>query len=508
MQTGENKILKKRVIIGAIVGAIAFLALLIISSITEINAWLLDVLLLLRPVIIGLALAYLLNPIFRFFERKLFKHLRPFGFRRALSLFCAILSLFLLVALLLWLILPQLIDSLIVFVKHYNNYLSAGIHKVNEVIEIINQFFKQMTGNSSLIGYLDEHALNRFIYETSNSWISNMSAQNYQPLTAILGSTFSGIVDAVLGLFLTIYLLASKEKRYAQVMKVRRALFSNLTNERITRICTIADRSFGKFIKGKMIDSLIVAVLVYVPLFLFRVPYALLIAAFVAITNIIPLVGIYIGMIPTAIIVLLTDPSQIVPFIIILILVQQIDCNIISPRILGSNTGVSSLCVLISISVAGAIFGWIGLLIAVPLFATILELIDEWTITRLQKRGLPSGVESYYANNTLVEPEQNIHSTVDKTAQKIERYALHAQKKLDHKETPSLAERISLRIHKWAHKYHFFTEISDKSQIAVSTEEVAENAELEAIRLVESYTPTAETKRSSDSDASNDHQSV
>lgn len=487
METGGNKNLKKKVLIGAIVCAIAFLALLFVSAAVEIKAWFLGVLLILRPILIGLVMAYLLNPIFRIFERKLFKRLRPFGLRRTLSLFCSILSLFLIVALLLWLIVPQLIESLISFVKNYNLYLSSGIHTVNEMIAGINGFLEPLTGNESVIKYLKERELNEYIQSSTSAWINNMSQQNYRPITGILGSTFSGIVDTVLGLFLTIYLLASKEKRYAQVMKFRRALFSNLTNERITRICTIADRSFGRFIKGKLIDSLIVAALIYIPLLLFGVPYALLIAAFIAITNLIPLVGIYIGMIPTAVIVLLTDPSKIIPFLIILILVQQIDSNIISPRVLGSNTGVSSLCVLISISVAGAMFGWIGMLLAVPLFATVLELLDEWTVARLQKKGFPSGVESYYANNTLVEPEQNIHSTVDKTAQKIERYALRAQKKIEAGEKPTLSERVCLRIRNMAHKYHFFSEISDKSQIAVSTEDVARTAELESRRYLETF---------------------
>ncbi|MBQ9806835.1 MAG: AI-2E family transporter [Clostridia bacterium] len=508
METGGNKNLKKKVFIGAIVCAIAFLALLFVSSAVRIKAWFLGLLLILRPILIGLAVAYLLNPIFRFFERKLFKHLRPFGLRRALSLFCSILFLFLVVALLLWLIVPQLIGSMISFARNYNLYVSSAIHVVNETIESINGFLEPLTGNESVINYLKERELNEYIQSTTSEWIRNMSQQNYQPITGILGSTFSGIVDVVLGLFLTVYLLASKEKRYAQVMKLRRALFSNLVNERITRICTIADRSFGRFIKGKLIDSLIVAALIYIPLLLFGVPYALLIAAFIAITNLIPLVGFYIGMIPTAVIVLLTDPAKIIPFLIILILIQQIDSNIVSPRVLGSNTGVSSLCVLISISVAGALFGWIGMLIAVPLFATGLELLDEWTVVRLQKKGLPSGVESYYANNTLVEPEQNIHSTVDKSAQRIERYALRAQKKRENGEKPTWVERICLRIRNTAHKYHFFTEISDKSQVAVSTEEVAKNAELESRRYLETFIESQDKNRSDGTADSNGDHSV
>jgi len=486
VQAGENKSVGKKILKGAIVFAIAFLALLIISSMAKINTWLLDILLLLRPILVGLILAYLLNPVFRFFERKLFKHLRPFGLRRAFSLFCSVLVLFLFIALLVFLIAPQLAKSISLFIKDSDQYIDAGIGKANQFLEAVNGILERLTGNPAVIGYFDGERLRAYFEKSADTWIQNMKSENYQPITSILGDTFSWIVDAVLGLFLTVYLLATKEKRYAQIMKLRRALLGDLTNERITRICTVADRSFGGFVKGKLIDSLIAAFVIYLFLLLFQVPYALLLAVFIGITNIIPMVGMLVGMVPTSVIVLLTDPDKIIPFLLVVVTVQILDNNILSPRILGSNTGVSSLCVLIALVVTGSLWGWFGMLVAVPLFATILELLDEWTVARLQKKGLPSGVESYYANDTLVEPERNVHSTVDKTAQKIERSALRAQRKLARGEQPSRGERAALRINRLAQKHHLFTEISDKSQIAVSTEEVVKAAEAEAKAYLES----------------------
>lgn len=480
MQGSNTQTIKKKLLIGAIVCAIAFLALLLISSLSEIGGWLRNILLLLRPILIGLVMAYLLNPFFRFFERKLFRRLRPFGLCRALSLFFTILLLFVFIFFVAWMILPGLIDSLIVFVKNYNQYMASAIHKINEIIQNINGFLANLTTNDSMIGYLDEQMLIQFLSAESGKWINSMSQLNYQPITGVLGSTFSGIWDFVIGLFITVYFLASKEKRYAQVIKLRHALFGNSANGLITRICTIADQSFGRFIKGKLIDSLIIAVLIYLPLLLFGVPYAPLIAIFIGITNIIPLVGIYIGMIPTALIVLIADTEKIIPFLIIVIIIQQIDSNIISPRILGSNTGVSSLCVLISITVVGALFGWIGMLIAVPLFATVLALLDEWTVARLHKKGLPSGIESYYANDSLAEPEQNVLFTIDKTAQKIERRALHAHKKEETGEKLTKRECFAMGIQRFAHKYHFFVEASEESRIAVFTENIAKKAMNEA----------------------------
>ena len=124
------------------------------------------------------------------------------------------------------------------------------------------------------------------------------------------------------------------------------------------------------------------------------VPYTLLIAVLIGITDIVPVVGPFIGVIPSAIIILLTDPIKVIPFLLCILIVQQIDGNIIAPKILGENTGVSSLCVMISITVMGAIWGLAGMVLGVPLFATIIELTNEFLNKRLQDKGLPTKTDS------------------------------------------------------------------------------------------------------------------
>ena len=204
---------------------------------------------------------------------------------------------------------------------------------------------------------------------------------------------FFVITDIIFGLFISIYLLAGKERIYAQVMRTRKALFNQRINERITRVCDIADRSFGGFLRGKILDSTIVGVLVYIIISIMEVPYALLIAVLIGITDIVPVVGPFIGVIPSAVIILLTNPIKVIPFLLCILIVQQIDGNIIAPKILGENTGVSSLCVMIAITVMGAIWGLAGMVLGVPFFATIIELTNEFLNKRLQKKGLPTEIE-------------------------------------------------------------------------------------------------------------------
>ena len=208
-----------------------------------------------------------------------------------------------------------------------------------------------------------------------------------------IGNTLFVLTDIIFGLFISLYLLAGKERLYAKIMRTRKALFNHRINERITRVCTIADESFGGFLRGKILDSTIVGVLVYIIISIMGVPYALLIAVIIGITDIVPVVGPWIGVIPSAVIVLLTDPIKVIPFLLCILIVQQIDGNIIAPKILGENTGVSSLCVMIAITVMGAIWGLAGMVLGVPLFATIIELTNEFLNKRLKDKGLPTEIE-------------------------------------------------------------------------------------------------------------------
>jgi hypothetical protein len=206
--------------------------------------------------------------------------------------------------------------------------------------------------------------------------------------------------DFIFGLFISLYMLSSKEKRYAQIMRWRNAIFSDKTNETITKICSTADRSFGGFMKGKILDSSMVGVLVYLSISLLQVPYALLIAVIVAITDIVPVIGPFIGVIPSAVIILLTDPTKVIPFVICILVIQQIDGNILAPKILGENTGVSSLCVMIAITVMGALWGLIGMVLGVPLFATVLELTSDFLDTRLKAKGQSNPDADYHYDET------------------------------------------------------------------------------------------------------------
>lgn len=479
----EKKVFGKKFKIWAIVYAIVFLAVILIANQTKINQWLYSVLLLLRPILIGLVMAYLCNPFFRFFERKLLYKLRPPALRRAVSLVFTYLAVLLIIALILLLILPQLIESIAAFASKYDSYVDTTIIQLNKAIDSVNTFLLRFL-NKPILHNLSANEIrekaSEFFGGEGKNLMDYLKNLNIKPLADVVSGMLTALKDVLFGFFISIYLLSTKEKRYAQIMKLRRALFSDSVNSTLTRLFTIADRSFGGFLEGKLLDSLIIGILTYVIISFFGIPYAILIATFVGITNIIPVIGPLIGAIPTAFILLLSAPSKVIPFLIIILIIQQLDGNIIGPKILGDNTGVSSLCVIIAVAIVGSLWGLVGMIVGVPLFATILEMTDSFVVTRLQKKGMPSGVENYYAGDTIVDPVKNAHPTTDKTARYILKKAKRIRKKEEDGQTLRRTERMLIGLYDFLHKYRLITEMSDEAHAVFAAETALGNAEAES----------------------------
>lgn len=413
-----------------------FLLLLMIAFYREINTWLAVVVDIFSPVILGLIFAYLLNPIFRFLERRVFYRVYPSAARRTISLLLTYIAALLLIGLIVLLIVPQLISTLMNFITNYQSYIDGAIASVNGVISTINTTIFDFFNVKNALGYIDASIVSTLL----DNILSELSEQI--PVITSKASLFiSGATDVIFAIFISIYLLASKEKRYSQIMKFRNAIFSDKINQRITKICTTANNLFGKFVEGRLLDSLIVGILTYIVISLFRIPHALLIASSIAVWNIIPTVGFLIGYIPAAIVLLFTDATLVIPFTLIMFVIYQIDSNIISPRILGYNTGVGPLCVIIAICTMGTLFGLIGLIIAVPLFATLLDLSNDLIHSRLQHKRMPSDTTNYYAPDLSLDYLHMTQSRLGRIIVRIEKRALHINNQVASGRENSLSKR-------------------------------------------------------------------
>ena len=347
------------------------------------------------------------------------------------------------------------------------------------MLENIEVFFDSIGIKQSFIKYLDIEEVRQTlslaffnyekIIETVGKWMSSGNGSIFGTVSSIV----SVAADILFALFISLYLLSTKEQRYAQIMRLRRALFSDRVNAYITRLCTIADRSFGGFLEGKVVDSIIIGLMTYVAVLIFRIPYPALVATIVGVTNILPFFGPILGAIPTSVIVLLTEPSKVLTLLIIIVIIQQIDGNIIGPKILGNNTGVSSLCVLIAISVMGSVGGFVGMLLGVPLFATVLALTEERLTRRLRSRGLSSATENYYPADSMVDPADDLQSRSDRLVRRLEKHYLRMLVRERNGDTLTRRELLHKKVYQAGRKLHLLPELSDNVLVQFSVEEAA-----------------------------------
>lgn len=463
-ETGNHQLLNRILLITG-----GFLFLLVIAFYQEINTWLLVVLDIFSPVILGLIFAYLLNPMFRLLERRVFYRVYPSAARRALSLILSYVIAFLAVGLIMLLIVPQLVSTLMNFIGNYQAYIDGAIASVNGVIDSINNTIFKFFDIKNALGHVDASIVSTLF----DNILAELSEQ-IPALTSKASVFISGATDVIFALFISIYLLTSKEKRYAQIMKFRTAVFSDKANQRITKVCTTANNLFGKFVEGRLVDSLIVGVLTYVAVSLFQIPHALLIASSIAVWNIIPTVGFLIGFIPAFILLLFTKATLVIPFTLIMFVIYQLDSNIISPRILGYNTGVTPLCVIIAICTMGNLFGLVGLVIAVPLFATLLDLFDDLIHERLQHKRMPDDTENYFAPDLSMDYLHMAKSQLGRWIIRIEKRALHINNQIagGHEASLSKKDRNFLAAYQNARKMNLLSEAPPEVLTQFSAESV------------------------------------
>ncbi len=371
----------------------------------------------LEPLFIGAVIAYLCNPLVKFYEFVVFRKLKSNGWRLSLSLVMTGLTVLVAIGALIALIIPEIARSLSTLADNFDTYVDSLLLMAQNVIDTLTARIPSLE-----IDVSSKEALEELIIDTFGSMDEALEelaqlVQKYVLNEDSLG-TMAGIAttvlnvvkNVVLGIFIAIYILASKDKRVAQLRKFRRAFLSEKQDTFVTDVVQLVDRTFGGYLRGMVIDALAVGVVTFIALSIFQISdYNLLIAAICALTNIIPVFGPFIGAIPSGFIVLITNPSKLIWFIVIIIVIQQIDGNILVPKIQGNNTGISSLAVLVAITIMGSLFGVIGMIIGVPVFAVVIELGKRVVDNQLKRQGAPTETTAYYPSNALVNAEEDVY---------------------------------------------------------------------------------------------------
>ena len=357
-----------------------------ISNINLLKASINDFIRTLQPFIIGGSLSYLLNFILRFYEDKIlshdfFKKLKK-SCKRAVGLLLTYITASIITYLFIQFVLPQLLESIIGLVNNIPEYL-------NKLTRTTNNIFDNLNLQPEYINLITDK------FGEAVTYIITMIS-NLIPVIGnfVVGATAS-ILNIIIGIVVSIYILIDKEKFMALGKKITYALCSEEKAKFVLRLVNQSNMTFSKFIGGKILDSFIIGVLTFFILTIFKMPYVLLISVIVGVTNIIPFFGPFIGGIPAAIIILFVSPTQALWFIIIIIVIQQIDGNIIGPKILGDSIGISAFWILFSLLVAAKFMGFVGMIIGVPLFAIFYSIIKEIIEEKLAKKGLPIETEKY-----------------------------------------------------------------------------------------------------------------
>ena len=364
----------------------------IVSNLPAIRSWFGGLFTVFTPVVVGLAFAYLCNPILNFLEKHPLRRIRSFKLKRMLSILLTYMFFILCIALLGILIIPQFMRSLQELFANYNNYIANSVTYINQLLSSVLKNVPSVEAGSEIISLEKVNAL----LTTLMGSLSSLLDVLLQNIAAYGSKLFGVITNGILAIFISSYLLSSKELRVAQVKKLTSALFSMKHNKFIYDTATLANSAFGSFLGAKLLDSLIVGIIEYIVFSIFGMPYAPMIACIMGVTNIVPFFGPIIGAIPSAFIVFISNPSKLLLYIILVLVIQQIDANIIEPRILGDRTGLSPLCVIIAISVMGNLWGVFGMIVGVPLFAVIIALVQQFLDARLGAKGMSTALDDYY----------------------------------------------------------------------------------------------------------------
>lgn len=340
-----------------------------------------------EPVIWAAVIAFILNPMMmsveKFLSRKIFKKKSRPKFSRVIGIFCASVVLIAIIALVILSVIPELISSI------------PGIYDgiTNELIPGIQTWVNKLLEDNPSISNIVSNELND-IYKGIQSLVLSIIPQLTNVLTEILDFANS-VKNFVFGFILAIYFLFTKEILQAQTKKLIVALFSVQTYTRIFAITSNINNALLNFVYGKIIDSTIIGLICAVFMLVTKMPYVLIISLIIGITNIIPVFGPFIGAIPSAMLVLIADPPKTIWFVIFIVILQQIDGNIIGPKILGDKIGISSFWTLFSILVFGSMFGIVGMIIGVPIFAVIMDIVKTIVNSKLRSKDMPTDRDYY-----------------------------------------------------------------------------------------------------------------
>lgn len=366
----KDKDVIKKIFTYSISGIIIVLSIFLFQRMQVVQGFINELLSVLEPFVWGLVFAFILCPLQMHIEEVMTKNLK-FKTKRFLSTLISIIILILVIVLVILLIVPQLISSIGSLYTQILNIANKAPEwlldleaKTNISHDVFNDFYKYATDLLSTI------------LKALQTQIPNIVK------TAM--TTLSSVLNFVIGFIVALYVLMDREHLLNIVNRTTKAILPRYFYDYIKKVSTLLVKNLYKFFEGKLLDSLIIGIICFIVLVLFKIEYSLLIAVIIGITNIIPFFGPFIGAVPSIFILLIVDPLQALIFAVFILVLQQVDGNIIGPRIIGDSVGLSSIWIMFAIIVGGAYFGFVGMILGVPVFSVVYTLLRDFVNKRLK----------------------------------------------------------------------------------------------------------------------------
>ena len=385
-------------------------------------SWLGDIM---APIIIGIAIAYIVNPLVVMFEDKVFNRLRDGEvkvapnaknpekslakkkkLRRTAAKALSIIISFVIV-------LAAIVGICIAAVPSLSKSIIDLANQLPKYIENADRFLDETFANNPDIAMFISEEFSQLsgIIQKFAEMIEPMASDIIGNLSSAIAAILVALKNVLIGFIIAIYFLFSKERLIAQSKKVLFALLKNDKCQGFLTVCSKSNNIFKKYIVSNLLDAVIIFIVMALGMALMDMPYAMLVSVVCGVTNLIPFFGPFIGAIPCGVIILLVDPIKVIWFGIYVLVLQQMDGNVIKPLLFGETVGLPAIWVLIAIIVSGGLFGIPGMLLGVPVFAVLYMLAADFVAARLKKKDMPTDTDRFYDtteyDNSYREPESS-----------------------------------------------------------------------------------------------------
>lgn len=387
MKIKLNSNIAKRTISNIIVVSVGIILFFIIKNLGGIFNKVGEVIKLLMPFIYGFSMAYLLAIPLKFLEDKVLKFMdkkNQYKAKRFISITITYISAAILISIVFSILVPELSRSIYTLLENIPDYIKALEEYINNIVIALN-----------LNGDMVEDIVKDF--NSISKYITSIAGTAVLDLFQFSANITQYILNIFIATIISIYLLAGKEKFFAQIKKFLYAMLPEKPVKYVIELTRSSHKTFIGFLGGKLLDSLIIGIICFVGMKIFKMPYPLLVSFIIGITNIVPVFGPFIGAVPSVIIIFIASPIKALWFILFILVLQQFDGNILGPKILGNSTGLTAFWVMFAILLGNGLFGVVGMILGVPTFAVIYSIIVSVINNALKEKGLPVEAKEYAA---------------------------------------------------------------------------------------------------------------